>query len=399
MPVRKLLVVTDGMEVGGSQRQISYLLGGLDRTRWQPELVFFRRHSFLVDELEALGIIVHHIPKRGRFDLRFVLAYAALLRRKRYDLVHAFSLTAELWTALARIPSLRRVPLVSSVRGLYLDQPAWFWRLKRFVVDRSAAVIANAHAGAEAASSRSGAAMVRFDVVPNGVPASQPVEPREREARRSALGLPEGRTLGLFVGRLVKEKNLACLVRAMAALEPGQRPWLAIAGDGPLRTETEASVIAAGLQDDVRFLGERDDGDALMQVADFLVLPSVLEGMPNVVLEAMACGCPVIGSRVGGIPELIEDGVSGLLFSSDDAAALAATMLRLGSDADLRQRLSLAARQHAVARHSIEGMVASTVAVYDRCLTQAVPTDRQARSTTPSTHAPRTHDPDRRPLQ
>lgn len=398
MPARKLLVVTDGMEVGGSQRQISYLLGGLDRARWQPELVFFRRPSFLVDELKAQGIAIHYIPKRGRLDLRFFLAYAAHLRRGRYDLIHAFSLTAELWTALARMLALSRTPLISSVRGLYLDQPAWFWRLKRFVIDRSVAVIANARAGAEAASSRSGAAIERFDVVPNGVATSQPVNPGEREVRRSALGIPEGRTAGLFVGRLVKEKNLGCLVRALASLDPGQRPWLAIVGDGPLREETEASVIAASLQADVRFLGERPDSGALMQATDFLVLPSAYEGMPNVVLEAMMSACPVVGSKVGGIPELIEDGVTGLLFPSDDAPALAALMQRLGCDPALRERLASAARQRALAYHSVESMVTSTMAVYDRCLSAPAPARRRTISSLPLANES-SHDPDRHPLQ
>src|SRR4029453_1896615 len=92
MAARRLLVVSDEMEVGGSQRQITHLLGGLDRTRWAPELLYFRNRSFLIDEVADLGIPVRHLPKQGRIDPGFVLRYAALLRSGRYDLVHAFSL-------------------------------------------------------------------------------------------------------------------------------------------------------------------------------------------------------------------------------------------------------------------------------------------------------------------
>ena len=382
MSARKLLVVTDGMEVGGSQRQISYLLEGLDRAQWQPELLFFRSPSFLVDALREKGITVHQIPKRGRFDPGFILKYAALLRRGRYDLVHAFSLTAEMWAVVAKLLSGRRAPLVSSVRGLYLDQPSWFWRIKRLVIHRSAAVIANAHAGAAAASRRSGIPLDRFDVVANGVAAPKALPRHEREALRQALGVPAGRAFGLFVGRLVKEKNLQCLVGAMAGLTPAERPWLALAGDGPLRAEVEAS--AKGLEQDMRFLGERADSQALMQAADFLVLPSAYEGMPNVVLEAMMAGCPVIGSRVGGIPELIEDDVTGLLFPGGDSQALGLQMRRLGNDGAMRERIASAALQRGRQRHSIEHMVASTTAVYDRCLTGSASTALPNRAPLPA---------------
>lgn len=368
MPPRKLLVVSDEMEVGGSQRQITYLLGGLDRSQWQPELVFFRNESFLVKDLRAQGIVVHHVRKRGRLDLRFLLAYAALLRRRRYDLVHAFSLTAELWTLLAGLLVDPRPPLVASVRGLYLDESERFWRIKRFIFARAAAVIANARAGAAAAARRAGVPVEAIDVVPNGLLPPEPLAPGQREAVRHALGVPAGRPFGLFVGRLVKEKNLACLMRALAKMPAAQRPWIALAGNGPLREDINAMREAAGLHADVRFLGERNDATALMQSADFLVLPSSYEGMSNVLMEAMAAGCPVVASDVGGNPELVDDGLTGLLFPSDDADALARRLLAMGHDGELRQRLSRQGAQTARQRYSVAQMVKATTAVYARCL-------------------------------
>jgi glycosyltransferase involved in cell wall biosynthesis len=368
MRPRKLLVVSDEMEVGGSQRQITYLLGGLDRRQWQAELVFFRKESFLVRDLRAQGIVVHHVPKRGRLDLRFVLAYAALLRRERYDLVHAFSLTAELWTLVAGWLARHRPPLVASIRGLYLDESERFWRIKRFILSRSAAVIANARAGAVAAAKRAGVPVASIDVVPNGMVPPEPLPPGQRDILRQAIGAPPQRPFALFVGRLVKEKNLACLMRALARIPADQRPWVALAGNGPLRGDIDAMREAAGLDADVRFLGERKDTAALMQSADFLVLPSSYEGMSNVLMEAMAAGCPVIASEVGGNPELVEDGVTGLLFPSDDADALAQCLQTMGSDHALRQRLSQQAAQVARQRYSVEQLVRSTTRVYERCL-------------------------------
>ena len=122
MRARKLLVVSDEMEVGGSQRQITYLLGGLDRRQWQPELVFFRKESFLVRDLRAQGIVVHHVPKRGRLDPRFVLAYAALLRRERYDLVHAYRALPDELRSRARLV-LAGNGETEQLRHLTADEP------------------------------------------------------------------------------------------------------------------------------------------------------------------------------------------------------------------------------------------------------------------------------------
>ena len=387
MTARRLLVVSDEMEVGGSQRQISYLLGGLDRTRWQPELLFFRHESFMVRELREQGITVHHLHKRGRFDLGFILRYAALLRRGRYDLVHAYSLTAELWTAVARLLVQRAPPQVSSVRNLHLTKSRLFWGLKRFAMRRSAAVIANARAAAAAAAVQVKVPLDRFDVVPNGILPAQPLAAGEREALRQALGVPEGRIFGLFVGRLVRQKNLACLVRAMSALPAGERPWIALAGQGPLQADIQQRQEAAGLHGDLRFLGERADAVLLMKAADFLVLPSLHEGMSNVLMEAMSVGCPVVASEVGGNSELIEHGVSGLLFASDDAGALAAHLRELVIAPSLRARLSAEAAARIRSRYSIPQLVAATVAVYERCLrvhaTQVAPRQHTLMATKP----------------
>ena len=210
--------------------------------------------------------------------------------------------------------------------------------------------------------------VTHIDVVPNGLIPPDPLPPGQRDLLRQAIGVPAERPFALFVGRLVKEKNLACLMRALARIPADQRPWVALAGNGPLRGDIDAMREAAGLDADVRFLGERKDTAALMQSADFLVLPSSYEGMSNVLMEAMAAGCPVVASDVGGNPELVEDGATGLLFPSDDADALARCLQAMGRDDALRLRLSQHAAQVARQRYSVEQLVRSTTRVYERCL-------------------------------
>lgn len=371
MSAKRLLVVIDEMEVGGSQRQVAHLLAGLDRSRWQPELLYFRERSFLIDTLEQAGVRVHHLPKRARIDPGFFLALVRLLRRGRYDAVHAFSLTAELWTLLALRLQRHPPPLIGSIRGLYLHQSPRFWRIKRLVLSRCAAVISNSSAGADVAARLGGRERAGFDVIGNGVPLPAPAGAQACRALRERIGVPVDRAFALFVGRLVATKNVVCLLDAIASLPPAQRPWLALAGDGPLRASLSAHADAIGVSAQVAFLGARDDATALMQAADFLVLPSHEEGLSNALLEAMVAGCPVIASAVGGNPELVEHERTGLLFARDDCAALALCIDRLTGDPVLRGRLSRQAREHAESRHSIPALVSATQAVYERCIARA----------------------------
>lgn len=365
---KRILLVIDSMEVGGSQRQIQKLIEGLDKHQWEPELAFFRVDSFLADEVRRLGIAVHHIPKRRRFDLRFLLAYAKLLRERRYALVHAFSLTAELWTIAARFMVDVKPVLVASERSSFrTDRPFWYWWIKRRIIASSAAVIANSQAGAESTARRVGIMDGRFTTIANAVDIPSPVSAPTRASMRQSFGVQDGRLLGLFVGRLVPVKNLACLVEALATMPAGRRPLVLLVGDGPLKQSLRELARQRGVQANVRFLGERKDVAQLMQVADFLVLPSRFEGQSNALLEAMAAGCPVIASAVGGNVELVQQGSTGLLFPDDESGALADCMEKMGDPA-LRARLSQAARANVVENFSQAALALETARVYQRCL-------------------------------
>ena len=147
----------------------------------------------------------------------------------------------------------------------------------------------------------------------------------------------------IFVGRLSAEKGLPGLLEAMSLMKSGARSKLVIVGDGPLRARLERQCKALGFAERVEFLGRLPEADTLVEIAssDVLVLPSFMEGLPIVLMEALALGVPVVASRVAGIPELVEDGQTGLLFSASNWTELADALDRLVSNQELREHLGL----------------------------------------------------------
>lgn len=359
----RILLLTDEMEVGGTQRQIVHIAKALPKDRFLPTVAYFRNRSHLVDELRDGAIPVIEIPKRGRLDPAFVLALRKVIRHGQFDIVHCFAFSGELWgTVACRLLAARSRPvLISSIRNTYEWYSGLQWALKKWVSQQSTYIVANSRAGADYASGRMGLPAGAIEVVYNGVDAplragvTAPALPRTTDSEAQAL----------FVGRLVEQKNLAVLLRAMHRLSQLNFPLhLKIAGDGPLRQFCEQTIDALNLRGCVELLGERSDARRLMEDCDFIILPSLREGLSNVILEAMFASRPVIASAVAGNSELIDHEKNGLLFTSNDDEALALAMARLAGDAPLRQRLGDEGGRRARGRFSVEAMIQTMQNLY-----------------------------------
>jgi glycosyltransferase involved in cell wall biosynthesis len=277
------------------------------------------------------------------------------LREARYDVLHAHWLVPNA-ALVAGIARAHATPLVISLHGsdvFLAERLAPLRPLARRALALSGAVTA-CSSDLRRRAVRLGAREDRARTVPYGVDA-EAFAPREHDVEaRARLGVPEGALLVLALGRLVEKKGFAHLIDAAAAL--GGRIHVAIAGDGDLRAELEARARSAGAP--VRFTGtlDRDEIARALGAADVVAVPSVVDrggnvdGLPNVVLEALAAGRPVVASRVAGIPDVIEDGVNGLLVPQADAISLAAALRRLADEPATRARLGCAARRDALTR-------------------------------------------------
>ena len=379
-PPLRVMLMTDEMEVGGSQRQIVQLAMGLKERGIECVVLYFIKPSFLVDRLHAAGIQTLRVDKRRRVDPEFVWKLRQAIRQWAPNVLHCYSFTAELWGAIATrlLPAAERPTLITSVRGTYEWYSAHQWRMKHWASQRSQGIISNSREGAEYAARQMGLPMSRFSIVHNGVevpepPADAVAALRKEYAAVTSATAPDGQadipfeTLLLFVGRLVEHKNLPRLLDAFARVA-SERPHvrLLLVGGGPLHDALVARIRELKLDGRALLLGERSDVAALMKAADLLVAPSLREGMSNVILEAMALGLSVLATRVGGTPEVIEDGRHGVLVDPTDTQALADAMLQLIDDPVRRQAIGQAGRQKVLEQYSPPAMVSAMLKEYSR---------------------------------
>ncbi|HTK74008.1 MAG TPA: glycosyltransferase family 4 protein, partial [Gemmataceae bacterium] len=193
------------------------------------------------------------------------------------------------------------------------------------------------------------------------------------EAKRR-LGVSPGRLAIAAVGRLSPEKGFDLLIRAVARLiETGLDLQLLVAGDGDAGAVLQSLAAELGLADRVRLLGYLSDPRPLYEAADVFALSSLREGLPNVVLEAMALGVPVVATRIAGVPRLVRDGDTGVLVEPGSVPELAAGLARLLGDPTARVRLAAAGRRNVVENYSFSARMRKVRAVYDRLLNRKGP--------------------------
>jgi glycosyltransferase involved in cell wall biosynthesis len=197
-------------------------------------------------------------------------------------------------------------------------------------------------------------------LIPNGIPTDEYApNPDTRAQWRQAHGIEPRATVLTHIGRFAVQKNHALLVEAFAQVHSDAPLYLLLVGGGELENAVREQVAGLGLQGRVRFLGVRADVADILRASDVFVLSSRWEGNPLSVMEAMAAGLPVVSTGVGGVPELVREGETGLLVPSEDAGALAQALQALVDDAARRRAMGAAARQHAVAhfdiRHTVRG--------------------------------------------
>ena len=369
-PRLRVLQVVDGFRMGGAENKLVELIANLNKEKFDVTLANVGPSGALENKFKQLGVEIVHCPRRFAFDPAPVWQLSRLMRQRRIDVVQTTLLWADLVgpiaAAWAKVPVVLSWETVSHEGDPFHDnfqrragyQWAMKWvdvivpvsdEIKRSLIRRRqipAEKIRVIHYGVDLKKFRSTgrAAML---------------------AKRAEVGVTAETILFGVVARLEPPKGHRYLLAAF--LEVVKRyplVRLLLVGDGALRAELEAQTQELGLQQHVTFLGARHDVSELLNALDFFILPSISEGLPNVLLEAMACAKPVMATDVGGIPEVVRHGENGYLVPPGETLALQNMILRSLAERAQWNELAQRARQTVETSFSLEYQMSQFEALY-----------------------------------
>ena len=322
-------------------------------------------------ELRA-RVETEHLPfvflNRTSLDARTVLDFASLIRRNQVHVLHLQGYGSCFFGRIAAL--LMRVPTIVHVHADYRYGPKGY-PLHVRMADRLLArstdrVFAVSQQVREFAITVQGFEPARVEVLHNPVDGRRfhPPSPEQKAGARRIIGTPPKSVLAVYVGRLDRWKGVDVLLNSWSAvLCAVPHAVLLIVGDGPMRGALEDQAGSAPWASSVQFLGHCIDVEQILWAADVAVMPSRQEGLGLVLLEAMSTGLPVVGTRVGGIPEMVRSGKNGMLVPADDDSALATALTTLLTDGQARRRLGEGAVQSA-ADHDLPRFAERLEAVY-----------------------------------
>lgn len=354
----RLVFLLQDLKFGGTQRQTLELVRLLDPSRFQAEVWLLAGGDELAPLARSFAIPLVWLSRQAQAGPAALVKLWQRLRSHPVDLLALLTVVPNIWGRL--LGRLARVPvIVGNCRGGAApgkQHERWLWPLAH-------QIICNSKALQERLTGRYGVPPDRIAVIPNGVDSGFFQPPAEE---------PQGAPIILAVARMVPEKDHDTLIRAfgsVAGAHPQAELWLV--GAGPREEairQLAQQLVPAGR---VRFLPGQADLRPLFHQANLLVLSSVAEAMPNVVLEAMAAGLPVVATRVGGLPEMVVPGQTGWLVSPGDVAALAAALSQALEDPATRRALGRAGRERVLRDFSLEQMGRRYTEVFTRLLQKA----------------------------
>jgi starch synthase (maltosyl-transferring) len=320
-----MLLVTD-LQPGGTPRRIARLARGLRGAGLDVHVGCLAPAGPVSAELQRDGVPAFACDAAGPRDLAALRRLSEHVRCIRPRLIHSTLTHANVAARLVGL--LHRVPVIGSTATIEVER-RWHLRAERLTARVDRMHIVNSVAVAEHVRRVFGLPASKIAIVP---PSVEPIAERPtREAAREALGIPEHEFVVLWVGRIDPVKRLEIVVRCAEIMSAAPSRFL-VAGDGPARDELERAVRLSSAARRVHLLGWRDDTPRLMAAADALMFPSLTEGMPNAVLEALAAGLPVVASDIPSLRELANDGAPLVLAKNDEPIAFAGALRSLADD-------------------------------------------------------------------
>ena len=367
----RILFVSTSTTVGGAEKTLHALATLIDPKKNQVSaIVSLKPEGEYAKKLRAQGHKVETLGLTGAPRPADAARLAKIIERERPDLVHAVMYQAIQLCRLAKPKVSFPFKLVTSPRVHYRTRSALTLLVDRVLKGRDDLLIAECAASRDYLVGKLGYAPAKVKVIRNGVDlAGWPASKVDRQKKRMELRLGGSDLLVGAIGRLDKQKGHATLIEAMARCRTAGLRCV-ILGDGPERARLEGMIRARELEKFVWLPGERTDVAAWLSAFDVYALPSLWEGLPNALLEAMALGLPVVASKVDGVPEAVENGKTGLLVPPSDARSLANALKELAVDPGKRAALGAAAAAAVAEKFTLRRMIAEYEETYASVLSR-----------------------------
>ena len=362
-----VLLMARALEGGGSERQLREVAKALDRSRFQPHAGCFRPDGAGRRELEAAGVPVVHFPVYSFLSPRAMWGAFHLMRymhRHKIRLIHTFDYP----TTVFAVPAgrfLTSAAVLSSQRSHRDLIPREYRRLVRMTDHLVDGIVVNCDFARRHLEQEERVPAARIQLCYNGIDletfgAGETPRPPELTGDSFVIGV---------VCALRPEKGLSTLLQAFARVRHLRASMkLAIVGDGPILESLRAEARTLGIREDCIFALSTPQVTEWLRAVDIFVLPSLSEALSNALMEAMACGCPVVASNVGGNPELVRNGETGLLFKPGDVERLAMALQVLIENQSLRQRLAEAGAKFVRERFSIRASAERMGEIYEQLI-------------------------------
>lgn len=360
----KILHIIPSLGVGGTEKMLLELCRGLDKTRFENSVIALKSGGATAQALTREGVAFRVLNSPDSFLPGLLDMFPLHVRLKNVirkispDVIHTWLTRANVAGRCAA-RSAGNFPVISSLRVIEKEKAYHLWA-EKWTQAKADAVTVNCTPMRDFAVQDIGIPQEKIKVIFNGIRAASPQQ-------SSSTGKPDGLRFGAM-GRLHAQKGFDIFLEAAKlVLQKNPDCRFTIAGEGPERSSLENLARRLGIKEKVKFAGVIKSAD-FFGACDIFVLSSRWEGMPNVVMEAMAYGKSIAASRVGGVTDLIEDGKEGLLFPPESPQACAQAMLRLAESPDLRSKLASAAQKKIKEKFSMETMVKQYEELYGQVL-------------------------------
>ena len=363
----KVIQLVEDLSVGGLEKVVFEIARFIDKERFDIEVWCVARGGPISEEIKKDGILVSVLDIHTYHNPANVLKMVRLLKKARPDIVHSHGYYA---AVIGRIASrFARVPaVIAHVHNTY-----WNYAARNLFMEFSLSYITDkivccSNAVRDFVLQYEKVSPKKVITVYNSIDIERFRRPVEKTRLKRSLGIAEDETVVISVASLTPKKGHRYLLEALGAIDAKHKVRLLVVGTGPLRAELENYVHRKQLGAKVIFLGVRDDIPGLLGISDIFAMPSLIEGFGIATAEAMAAGLPVLATNVGGTPEVVSDGVSGILVPSKDPVALAEAITSLILDKETAERMGREGYKIAKERFSVETMVSKIEKLYEALL-------------------------------